>query len=99
MSGKPVVFHEEAAADYEAAADWYFQRSPLAASKFSAEVSIAIETIAKAPHRWPVSDHGARKFVLHRFPFSIIDRELPSSVQVLAVAHGRRLNYRKSRLR
>jgi plasmid stabilization system protein ParE len=45
--------------------------------------------IAEAPQRWPAGPHGTRKFLLHRFPFAVIYRELPSAIQVLAVAHGR----------
>ena len=33
MAGKPVLFHPQAAAEYEAAFDWYFERSELATSK------------------------------------------------------------------
>lgn len=43
MVGKTVVFHPEAAAEYEAAFDWYFERSELAASKFAMELNTAVE--------------------------------------------------------
>jgi len=35
------VFHQEAAAEYDAAFDWYLERSPDAALKFDAEVDRA----------------------------------------------------------
>ena len=35
-------FHEEAAAEYDAAFDWYLARSPDAALKFDAEVDRAL---------------------------------------------------------
>jgi hypothetical protein len=35
MANKPIEFQEEALAEYEAAFDWYFERSRLAAQKFS----------------------------------------------------------------
>jgi plasmid stabilization system protein ParE len=90
MASKEVVFHEEASAEYEAAFDWDFARSQLAASKFAEELSRAIDTIAEAPQRWAESFHGTRKFLLPRFPFAVVYRELPSIVQVLAIARGRR---------
>jgi len=90
MASKKVEFHEEASAEYEAAFDWYFTRSAMAASKFAGELGHAIGVIAEAPQRWPGSIHGTRKFLLQRFPFAVVYRELPSVIQVVAIAHGRR---------
>jgi toxin ParE1/3/4 len=99
MVSKEVEFHEEASAEYEAAFDWYFARSEPAASKFAEELSRAIGTITQAPQRWPDTIGGARKFVLQRFPFAVVYRELPSIIQILAIAHGRRRpGYWKDRL-
>jgi plasmid stabilization system protein ParE len=99
MAGKNVEFHEEASAEYEAAFDWYYARSVMAASKFAEELTRAIGIVAEAPRRWPDGIHGTRKFLLRRFPFSVVYRELPSVIQVLAIAHGRRRpGYWKERL-
>ncbi len=99
MASKEVEFHVEASAEYEAAFDWYFARSELAASKFAEELGRAIGAIAQAPQRWPDTFGGARKFLLQRFPFAVVYRELPSIIQILAIAHGRRRpDYWKKRL-
>jgi len=100
MAGKEVQFHEEASAEYEAAFDWYFARSELAALKFAEEeLSRAIVTITQAPQRWPHTVDGARKFLLQIFPFAVVYRELPAIIQILAIAHGRRRpGYWKKRL-
>jgi hypothetical protein len=46
-----------------------------------------------------VSEGNVRKFVLRRFPFLIIYRDLPSTIQIVAVAHGRRrAGYWKGRI-
>jgi toxin ParE1/3/4 len=71
----------------------------LAAAKFTEELSRAINLIAEAPQRWPDNIDGARKLLLQRFPFAVVYRELPSIIQVLAIAHGRRRpGYWKDRL-
>jgi hypothetical protein len=44
-----VELHEEAAAEYDAAYDWYLARSPDAALKFDAEFDHALIDIAQAP--------------------------------------------------
>jgi plasmid stabilization system protein ParE len=90
MTDKPLEFHEEAAAEYEAAIDWYFERSRVAASKFAAEVNKALDLISQAPHRWPTHAHGTRRFLLRHFPFAVVYRNTPSAVQIIAMAHGRR---------
>lgn len=99
MDSRKIEFHEEAGIEYEAAFEWYFVRSHLVASRFAAEVDRAIAAIAEAPTRWSDSVHGTRKFVLRRFPFAILYRELPFAIQVLAISHGhRRPSYWKNRL-
>ena len=98
MAAKSIEFLEEASAEYEAAFDWYFARSEASASKFASELAQAIGMIAEAPQRWPAGPYGTRKFLLRRFPFAVVYRELPSAIQILAVAHGhRRPGYGKTR--
>jgi plasmid stabilization system protein ParE len=72
MAAKSVEFLEEASADYEAAFDWYFTRSEATAANFANELARAIGMIAEAPQRWPAGPYGARKFLLHRFPFAVV---------------------------
>ncbi len=99
MAAKAVEFHEEASAEYEEAFDWYFTRSQPSASKFANELGQAIGMIAEAPQRWPAGLYGTRKFLLHRFPFAVVYRELSSAIQVLAVAHcHRRPRYWRTRI-
>ena len=90
MASKKVEFHEDAALEYEAAFEWYLERSILAASKFAAALNRAMDLIVKAPGRWPEGSYGTRRFLLQRFPFAIVYRELPAVIQVLAIAHTRR---------
>ena len=85
MASKKVEFHEDAALEYEAAVEWYLERSVLAASKF-------VDAISRG-------NHGTRRFLLQRFPFAIVCRELPAAIQVLAIVHARRKpGYWKQRL-
>ena len=94
-----VRIHEAAATEYEAAFDWYYQRSEFVASRFAEEMNRAIGVILEAPRRWPMTNHGTRKFLLQRFPYAVYYREFSSGIEVLAVAHGhRKPGYWKSRL-
>ena len=95
-----VEFHDEASAEYDAAFDWYLERSSDAALKFDAEVNRAVAQIEEAPKRWASGTHFTRRFLLRRFPFVLIYRELDSgNIQIMAVAHtSRRPGYWKQRL-
>jgi plasmid stabilization system protein ParE len=81
MGNRPVEFQEEATAEYEAAFDWYFERSRIAAQKFSAELSQAVAIISESPQRWPTNLHNTRRFFLRHFPFAVVYRELPSTIK------------------
>jgi plasmid stabilization system protein ParE len=99
MASKKVEFHEAASLELEAAFDGYLERSQPAATRFAGEVDRAVSAITEAPQRWPASSRGTRKFLLQRFPFALVYRELSTIIQVLAVAHGhRRPGYWKKRL-
>ena len=94
------LFHEEAGAEYDAAFEWYMERSPDAALKFDAEVEQALTQIVQSPRRWAAGSHSTRKFLLRLFPFILIYRErADSSIQIVAVAHtSRRPGYWTKRL-
>jgi plasmid stabilization system protein ParE len=90
MSGKPIEFHPEAFAEAEAVVAWYRERSLRAAEAFVSELERAIAAISEAPRRWPFFQADCRRFPLRRFPYLVIYRERAQSIEVLAVAHGRR---------
>jgi len=90
MTGKLVEFHQEAVTEYEAAVEWYAERSYLVARKFVLEIDRALTLISEAPNRWAKHKHGTRRFLLQHFPFAIVYRESSSAVQIIAIAHGRR---------
>jgi toxin ParE1/3/4 len=57
---------------------------------FIGELQRAVGTIREAPDRWPQGKNNTRRFVLWRFPFSIIYSEQNSIITVWAVGHGSR---------
>jgi plasmid stabilization system protein ParE len=90
MLSRPVKFHPEPVTEASAAAQWYREQSPSAADAFVYELSRAVERIAEAPEMWPPYVGGTRRFLLQRFPFSVVYREVSGIIEVVAVAHGRR---------
>jgi len=99
MAGKSIEIHPAALAELKSAVEWYLERSEPAAQEFVADVDRALALVIESPRRWPLGEHGTRRFVLQRFPYAIMYREEGSGVQVLALAHGhRRPGYWKERL-
>ncbi|MFH1630177.1 MAG: type II toxin-antitoxin system RelE/ParE family toxin [Pseudomonadota bacterium] len=99
MSSRKIDVHPEAVAEARAAAEWYRERSDSAANAFLAEIDHAIERISRGPEVWPLYVQGTRRFLLHRFPFSVVYREVLGNIQIVAVAHAkRRPGYWKRRI-
>ncbi|HZH83426.1 MAG TPA: type II toxin-antitoxin system RelE/ParE family toxin [Phototrophicaceae bacterium] len=98
MAARSVRFHPDAIAEGQAAYEWYRDRNPSAANAFVAEPDHAIRQIQDNSEGWPMHMHGTRKFLFRRFPYQMIYRIIESTIQVIAVAHGRRRpGYWKSR--
>lgn len=90
MARLPLEVHPSALAEAQAAYRWYNERSETIAKTFLADLDSAVELISEDPMRWPAYLDRARRFLLRRFPFSIIYRQSEEIVQILAVAHERR---------
>jgi len=90
MAAVPVDLHPETIAEAAAAVKWYRERSDLASVALVAELDRAIASIAEAPDRWPQYLYETCRFLLHRFPFSVVYRRVKDIVEVIAVAHARR---------
>ena len=90
MAERTVRLHPLAADEAEAARAWYFVRNPTVAGAFLLELDAAIANIAEAPKRWPRMQGPFRRYLLHRFPFSIVYLERHDFIEVIAVAHHRR---------
>jgi plasmid stabilization system protein ParE len=99
MTGERAAFHPEAADELRAAVSWYGERSPRAADEFIAELDDALGKIQESPARWRRVLGTWRRYVLHRFPFLIIYREVSQGIEVAAIMHGRRRpGYWRSRI-
>jgi plasmid stabilization system protein ParE len=85
-----IEFHPEADRELEAAKNWYRERSNLAARAFATEIADSLAKIAEAPDRWPATESAERRFLLSKFPFSILYRVRRNEIFVTAVAHQKR---------
>ncbi len=85
-----VEFHPEAERELLEARRWYRERSKLAARAFATDIAYSVRQIAAAPNCWPETRPGERRFVLSRFPSSILYRVKTDLIFITAVAHQKR---------
>jgi toxin ParE1/3/4 len=70
-----------------------------ASVEFLSDLYSAVEDIAQAPQRWPKYIYGTRRFVMQRFPFSVVYLDDPELLTIIAIAHSKRKpGYWKDRL-
>ncbi len=94
-----IEFLDEALEEAEDAARWYAERSSEAAAAFVEELERSVAEIQRAPGTWPAYEYDTRRFLLARFPFSIVYRVEPNRLVVVAVSHAhRRPGYWKGRI-
>jgi plasmid stabilization system protein ParE len=87
---KPIEVDPAALDEAREAFRWYAKRSLRAADAFMAELDAAVAAIQRDPERFGPFMHGCRKWLLKRYPYLIVYRELVEKIQIVAVAHGRR---------
>lgn len=98
------ILHEAAEEAIEAAT-WYERERGGLGVEFSKAVDAVIdlledEIVPLTTTPGSAGSRGAKKFVLKRFPYDIVVRDLPEEVIVVAVAHhSRRPGYWRGRLR
>ena len=77
-------------AEMNDAADEYDQARPGLGDEFLAVVEATFNAIVEMPHSWPRIDARHHRYVLRRFPFSIIYRFDDAEVVLVSVAHHKR---------
>lgn len=93
-------FFDDASDEVEESRAWYQSRSESAEAAFLRELDHAVDLIQEAPSRWPKYIAGTRRYVFPRFPYSIIYFVENDTINVVAVAHGKRKpGYWRERLR
>lgn len=87
---KQLTYHPAASDEIDKAYIWYAVRSAQAADGFYEELFLAVKRAHRQPGLFPQYLHGTRRAVLDHYPFSVVFRELPRKIQIVAVAHAKR---------
>ncbi len=82
-----LLFHPAVNQEVKASYRWYERQADGLGDDFIFELESAYEAILELPSTWPVFQGNSRRFVLGRFPFSIIYALSNNSLLVVAVMH------------
>ena len=96
---RQVEYHPKAKVEIQESANWYDKKVDGLGLEFMLEVKAAESKIVKNPESWAAHEQGTRRYILKRFPFSIIYFLTDEKIQIVAVAHNkRRPEYWKHRI-
>ena len=85
-----ITFHPDIEREVKASYLWYQDQAVGLGGDFLAELEAAFETIVEMPETWPKFQLGFRRFVLSKFPFSVIYCFKAETVFVVAIMHNSR---------
>ncbi len=89
---KPVRYDEDADEELIDEIARYELRREGLGIEFLTAVREAVRLITQNPSAWQASEHApdVRRFVMERFPFTIVYTELADEILIVAVAHSSR---------
>ncbi len=83
-------FHPQVSDEIKASYTWYQTQAIGLGDDFLDELESAYHAISELPQTWPFFQKKFRRFLLSRFPFSIIYKENDNLIYVVAVMHNSR---------
>ena len=86
-------FHPQVASEIKSSYIWYQELAQGLGEDLLDELESAYQAIIELPDTWPLFQKGFRRYLLSRFPFSVIYRENNNSIYVVAVMHNSRKPY------
>ena len=94
-----VGIHPKAEAELVAAFEFYESQVPSLGYDFLNEFEQGKVRVVENPDTWPLTRKGARRHLLHRFPFWLVYLRREDEIFVIAVAHtSRRPFYWQTRI-
>lgn len=94
MSARGYRLHPAATEELDAAGEWYDAQRPGLSLELLDAVHDAIALIVERPAAWQrdgvVASREIRRFVMRRFPFSIVYYVVDDLVRIVAIAHAKR---------
>jgi len=85
-----IIFHPDIENEVKSSYEWYQNQADGLGEDFLSELETAYQAIIELPDTWPKFNIGFRRFLLSKFPFSVIYKFSQGTVFVVAVMHNSR---------
>ncbi len=85
-----IIFHPDIEYEVKASFHWYQDQAEGLGDDFLTELETAYQTIIELPTTWPKFQKKFRRFLLSKFPYSVIYQFDQKTILVVAVMHNSR---------
>lgn len=85
-----IEFHPDVAKEIKSSYQWYQNKAEGLGEDFLSELETGYQAIRELPNTWPKFERGFRRFLLSKFPFSIIYQSNEEVVFIVAIMHNSR---------
>lgn len=93
-----LVFHPDVQHEIKASYDWYQKQHIGLGDDFLTELEQAYEAISAMPNSWSKFQAKFHRFLLNKFPFSVIYHINHDTIYIVAIMHqSRKPNYWRKR--
>lgn len=91
---KQLSFHPDVVNEIKGSYEWYEDKLDGLGDKYLSELEDGYTAIQKFPDTWATFQHGFKRYILNRFPFSILYKSNDKEIFIIAVMHNsRKPNY------
>jgi hypothetical protein len=93
-----IEFHPDVFEDIRGSYKWYEEKLTSLGGNFLNEIENGLISIQNFPDMWCSFEHDFKRYILSKFPFSIIYKYRNNTIFVVAIMHNsRKPNYWKTR--
>jgi plasmid stabilization system protein ParE len=85
-----LIFHPDISSEIQDSYNWYQKQAEGLGDDFIKELDSAYQAIIRFPKAWAVFHKGFRRYLLARFPYSVIYLANTDIIYVVAVMHNHR---------
>ena len=85
---KPLSFHPEIAIDIKGSYNWYEKQLEGLGKEFLYELENGFEAIQNFPNAWANYQYDFKRYILNKFPFSIIYKISNEGICMIVVMHN-----------
>ncbi|MBI5556188.1 MAG: type II toxin-antitoxin system RelE/ParE family toxin [Deltaproteobacteria bacterium] len=85
-----IIFDPDARTEFLAAVKYYEECQPGLGRRFRFSVESTLQKITEAPFRYRILAPPFRRYLLQKFPYTVVYTIEPDHIRIIAIAHTKR---------